>query len=76
MDMFSFLVGLAVLTFLLWVGFHLTGALLSACAWLFIEVPLAVCSWGIGIVLCCTIILIPLGVRFFKTGFKLLIPGV
>jgi len=76
MDMFSFLVGLGFLTFMLWLGFHLTGALLSACIWLFVEVPLAFCSWGIGLLLCCTIILIPVGLWFFKTGFKLLLPGV
>ena len=75
-EMFGFIVGLAVLVFMLWLGFKLTGALLAACIWLFIEVPLAFCAWTIGLVLCCTIILIPVGLWFFKTGFKLLVPGI
>ena len=75
-DMFEFLIGLGFLTFMLWLGFKLTGALLSACIWAFIKVPLGFCAWGIGLVLCCTIILIPVGLWFFKIGFKLLIPGV
>ena len=74
--MIGFLIGLGFLTFLLWLGFHLTGALLSACIWMFIEVPLAFAAWGIGVVLCCTIILIPVGLWFFKTGLKLLLPGI
>ncbi len=76
MDMFSFLIGLGFLTMMLWLGFKLTGALLSACLWLFISVPLGFGALGIGLLLCCTIILIPAGIWFFKKGLKLLIPGI
>lgn len=74
--MLGFLFGLMVLTCMLGIGFKLTGALLSACIWLFIEVPLAAVAWVIGSLCCCTIILIPAGIGLFKTGFKLLIPGI
>ena len=74
--MFGFIVGLAILTFLLWLGFSLTGELLSACIWLFIKVPLGLAALGLGLILCCTIIMIPIGIWLFKTGFKLLVPGI
>ena len=76
MNMLSFLVGLGFLTFMLWIGFKLTGAVLSACIWACIEVPLGLGAWGIGLILCCTIILMPLGMWFFKTGLKLIVPGI
>ena len=75
-NMFGFLFGLGILTFVLWIGFKLTGALLSACLWLFLSVPLGFGFLGIGLVLCCTIILIPIGKWFLKTGLKLVIPGI
>lgn len=74
--MFGFLIGLGFLTMMLWLGFKLTGALLTACLWLFISVPLGVGALGIGLFLCCTIILIPVGLWFLKTGLKLVIPGI
>ena len=74
--MISFLIGLGFLSVMLWLGFKLTGALLSACVWLFISVPLGFGAMGVGLVLCLTIILMPLGLWFFKTGFKLLLPGI
>ncbi len=67
---------LAVITFLLWIGYKLTGAVLQACIWLFIKVPLAAVVAVLGLVCCCTLILIPIGLRLFKTALKLLIPGV
>ena len=74
--MLGFLFSLGLLWCLLWVGFKLTGALLSACVWLFVEVPISFVAWGIGLACCCTIILIPLGLWLFKFGFKLLVPGI
>ncbi|MBQ8592356.1 MAG: hypothetical protein IJ485_06400 [Lachnospiraceae bacterium] len=67
---------MSLLSFLFWIGFKLTGAILATCFWLFIEVPLAFVAFVIGLVLCCTLILIPVGIGCFKTGFKLLIPGI
>ncbi len=74
--MLSFIIGLMILTCMLGIGFKLTGALLSACIWLFIEIPLAAIVLAIGIVCCCTIILIPVGLGLFKTSIKLLLPGI
>ena len=44
--MFEILITLAVLTFLFWIGFHVTGALLSAAIWLFIKLPIALILGG------------------------------
>lgn len=74
--MLSFIIGLMILTCMLGIGFKVTGALLSACIWLFIEIPIAFAVWVIGIVCCCTIILIPVGLGLFKAALKLLIPGI
>ena len=54
--MLGFIICMGLLSFMLWLGFKLTGAIFSACFWLFIEVPLAVAAGGIGLICCCTII--------------------
>ena len=66
---------LGILTIILWVGYKITGALFSACVWLFIKVPCALLLGIIGLVLSVTILLIPVGGWFLKTAGKLLIPG-
>lgn len=63
-----------VLTFMLWVGFKITGALITALIWLVIRMPLALAFWTVGIVCCCTIILIPVGIFFIKVGGSLFLP--
>ncbi len=67
---------LIVLGILFWCGFKITGALLTTCLWLFIGIPLAVGIMIVGLVLCCTIILLPLGIGCFKAGLKLLVPVI
>ena len=74
--MLGFLFTLGLLWCLLWVGFKLTGAIFSACIWLFISVPLSAVACGLGLVCCLTIILIPVGLWFLKAAFYLLIPGI
>ncbi len=74
--MIGILIGLAFLCGMLWLGFKVTGALFAACFWLFIEVPLSLAMWAIGLACCCTLILIPVGLWLFKNGFKLLVPGI
>ena len=74
--MIGFFLGMLFLSFTFWLGFKVTGALLKAFFWLFIIVPLVVLVWGIGLVCFCTILLIPVGVWLFKTGFKMLLPGI
>ena len=61
------------LIFFLWIGFCLTGALLKACVWLFVLVPLVIVIWVLALVCCCTIILIPIGVRLFKLGLDIIL---
>lgn len=72
----GFLIGLLFLTCMLWVGFKLTGALLAACVWLFIQLPIAMIIMVLGIVLCCTLILIPIGIGCMKMGIRILVPGI
>lgn len=73
--MITFMIILAFVMIMLWIGFKLTGALLAACFWLCIKIPLAVISFALGLVCCCTIILIPIGLFLFKAGIRFLIPG-
>lgn len=73
--MFTFIISLAILSALLWLGFKLTGAVLKACIWLFILIPLALGIWGIGLLCCCTLILIPIGIKLFAAGMRVIIPG-
>ncbi len=74
--MFSILFVLVILCVLFWIGLKVTGALLAAAVWLFIKVPLAIFFCALGLVLCCTLILIPIGVKCLKLGVKLFLPGV
>lgn len=71
--MIGFIIGLFFLGFMFWIGLGITGAILATMIWLFIKIPLMLVTWSIGLVLCCTIIMIPIGLWFFKTGLKLVI---
>jgi hypothetical protein len=70
--MLEIIISLALLTFLFWLGFHITGALLSAAIWLFIKLPIAILLGCIGLVLCITILLIPLGIKCLKFALSVL----
>lgn len=70
--MLEIIIGLAILTFMFWVGFHITGALLSAVIWLFIKLPLALLIGCLGLILCVTILLIPLGIKCIKLAWSIL----
>ena len=72
--MLELILGLGILTFVLWVTYKFTGALFLACVWLFIKVPCAIIIGVLGLFLCVTILLIPVGIRSFKLALKLLIP--
>ena len=67
---------LFVLMFLVGIGFRLTGALLAAIFWTVIEIPLGLVVMIIGLALCCTIILLPLGIGCMKAGVRLIVPGI
>ena len=70
--MIGFIIALALLTFLFWLGFHITGALLSAAISLFIKLPFALILGCLGLTCCITILLIPLGGKCFKFAFVVL----
>lgn len=64
--MVEIIIILAVLTLQFWLGFHITGALLSAAIWLFVKLPLAIIMACLGLVCFVTILLIPIGGKCFK----------
>lgn len=70
--MIEMIITLAVLCFLFWIGFHITGALLSATIWLFVKLPLAIIMVCLGLVCCVTILLIPIGGKCFKFAGSIL----
>lgn len=70
--MFELIITLAVLTFFLWLGYKITGTLLSAAIWLFIKLPFAIILFCLGLALCATLLLIPLGIMCFKFAFSIL----
>ena len=74
--MFGFMLGLIVMCVLFWLGFNLTGAILAACIWLFIKVPLAMVCLVLGVLCCITLLFIPVGVGCLKAAVKLLLPGI
>lgn len=72
--MITFMICLLLLSLLFGLAWKLTGALLKACLWLFSLLPVGLVLWGIGIVCCCTILLIPLGIGIFKFGTQVMFP--
>ena len=71
MDLMTLIMGLAILTLLFWLGYHVTGALLSAVIWLFIKIPFAIVVGCMGVVFCATILLFPLGRACFHGAAKI-----
>ena len=71
----TFFITLLILCALFWIGFKITGALIKALIWLCIMLPIGLCIMLLGLFLCCTIILIPLGTRLLKAGASLILPG-
>ena len=73
--MLTFMICLAILAVLFWLGFAITGALLKACLWLFILLPIGLVLCVLGLALCCTLILIPIGAKLFTAGLHVILPG-
>lgn len=73
--MIGLLMSLAVLMFFLWIGCKIAVFLLKAFVWLFILVPVVLIMWCLALICCCTLILIPVGVKIFGTGVKVLLPN-
>ena len=59
--MISFILCLLLLTILFGIAYKITGAILKACVWLLILLPIGLILSGVGVIFCCTIILIPVG---------------
>jgi len=72
--MFGLFLTVLLAIFMLWIGFKLTGALITACLWLMIGLPVSIVMLVLGGLLCCTIILIPLGLICMKAGMFFLVP--
>ena len=70
--MLEIIIGLAILTFMFWLSFHITGALLSAAIWLFIKLPVSLLIGCLGLIFCVTILLIPLGIKCIKLAWSIL----
>ena len=73
--MITAIICLIIMTALFGVAFKLTGALLKAVLWLCIFLPIGLVLFGLGVVCCCTLILIPVGIMLFKAGAHVIIPG-
>ncbi len=58
------------------VVFWLTGAFLATLFWLFVKLPLGLLLIALGLGLCCTLILCPIGWRLLKRGFRMVVPGL
>lgn len=70
--MLEFIVGVGVLCVLFFVGYKVTGAVFKALIWLCILLPIALFIWGIAILCCCTLILIPIGMKIFSIGNRVI----
>lgn len=73
--MISFILCLLLLTILFGIAYKITGAILKACVWLLILLPIGLILSGVGEIFCCTIILIPVGIGIIKAGIRMILPG-
>lgn len=74
--MITAILTLLIVCFLFWLGYKITGALISAIIWICVKLPLGIILITLGILLCITILGIPLGKALCSSGFKLIIPGI
>lgn len=72
--MFTMILTLIILCCLFGLAFKLTGALLKACLWLIFLLPFGGIIIIFGLLCCCTLILIPVGITIIKAGMRILIP--
>lgn len=71
--MIELILVLGILSLFFGGAYLITGALLKAIVWLFVLVPIALFLWGIGLACCCTLILIPVGIKLFFAGCRVLV---
>ena len=71
--MIEFILVMTILSLFFGGAYLITGAILKAVIWLFLLVPIALVLWGVGLACCCTLILIPVGLRLFTAGCRVLV---
>ncbi|MCR5585155.1 MAG: hypothetical protein K6F63_06975 [Lachnospiraceae bacterium] len=71
---FGFLGALAAICVLFFIGFCFSSFLFGFVFWLFIKLPIAIVFAAVGLVLCCTIILAPLGIMSLKIAGGMFVP--
>lgn len=71
--MIEIILVLGILSMFFCGAYIITGALLKAIVWLFLLVPIALLLWGIALICCCTLILIPVGIKLFRAGCRVLV---
>lgn len=73
--MFTLIITLLILTCVFGIAFKITGTLLKALVWVVVLLPIGLVLGCLGLICCCTIILIPVGVGLMKAGLHVIIPG-
>ena len=68
----SLIILMLLLVTMFGIGLSITGAIIKAVVWMTIILPVGLFLWGCGLVFCCTLILIPVGLRLFWTGFRVI----
>ena len=73
--MIEFILVLGMFSVFFFVAYKVTGAIQKALIWLFVLVPIAILLWVVALVCCCTILLIPVGIKLFTAGCRVLLAG-
>ena len=71
--MLELIIFLGILSLFFGGAYIITGAVLKAVIWLCVLVPVTLFLWGIALACCCTLILIPIGIKLFMTGCRILL---
>lgn len=74
--MISMIFAIILMIGLFSIGLRITGAILAAVLWLVVKVPVAIFLAALGAVFCCTLILMPVGLKLIALGVKLFLPFV
>jgi len=72
--MCKFFLCLGIISTILWLGYKITNSLLMTFVWLFIRVPCAFCIGMLGLILCITVVLVPIGSECIKIAIRLVEP--
>lgn len=73
--MITLIVTLFIIMVLLRIGWMLTGMLLGTLIWVCFRLPIGLVLLLLGVLLCCTLILIPIGKVLIKWGVAMIIPA-